>query len=73
MSDQESFIYNMKLHESFQVKTGGCSPIGELTVTRVPGGWIYTDYRLDRDTMSSVFIPFNNDMQVKTEDVEFAV
>ena len=41
-------IYDLNLHESMVIDFG--------TVTRVPGGWIYT-----RSTDNSVFVPFNSE------------
>lgn len=40
-------IYMMELHETLK--------IGLLTITRVPGGWLY----------DGVFVPFENEFQTK--------
>jgi len=43
-------VYAMKLHETITLDAN------VLTITRVPGGWIY---RMSGE--SSVFVPFDND------------
>lgn len=50
-------IYNLKLHEVAVINS-------ELHVIRVPGGWIYESFINDK-SISSVFIPFNNEFQNK--------
>lgn len=59
-------LYNMKNWETFHPNP----PIDDIRVVRVPGGWIYTVYRLDRGQMNSVFVPFNNEFEqpVSTKD-----
>ena len=48
-------IYKMKLHD--RVWLG-------FDILRVPGGWIYSDYNNETDTMyNSIFIPYNNEFQ----------
>lgn len=49
-------IYGLGLHERHILKDGSM-------VERVPGGWIYTQFRLDARAMTSVFVPFNNEFQ----------
>ncbi len=58
-------IYVMKLHSQQPILKG------EILVTRVPGGWLYTSYRYiarseqvaDWEPFSTVFVPFNNEFQ----------
>jgi hypothetical protein len=58
-------IYNMELHQTIKIeapqKTDGYLPY--RYATRVPGGWIYSDYDSEKDTyIEKIFIPFDNDM-----------
>lgn len=46
-------IYRLGLHEALEAKT--------YTVTRVPGGWIYSSFH-PGDSLA-VFVPFNNEFQ----------
>lgn len=46
-------IYELDLHEFTEVKIG---PITYI-VTKVVGGWIYSNHRLDHNTLSEVFVP----------------
>ena len=59
-------IYDLDLHET--------SNHGNLTVTRVPGGWIYTLDYWDNDTsdrhFNSVFVPFSKE---KSEQESYEV
>ena len=50
-------MVEMRMHEIKEIE---CGPI-TWHVTRVPGGWIYTNLRLDKSQMNSVFVP-----QIKT-------
>lgn len=56
----EKTIYNLELHESMEQRTNGSTT---FTITRVPGGWIYENYRLDQRQMTSVFVPYDNSFQ----------
>lgn len=56
----EKTIYNLELHESMEQRTNGGTI---FTITRVPGGWIYENYRLDQRQMTSVFVPYDNSFQ----------
>lgn len=56
MLNSANDLYEMELHERRYVSD-------EIDVTRVPGGWIYTKYRLDQQAMTSVFVPFDNEFQ----------
>lgn len=49
-------IYKLELHEFTEVNTGGQTP---FYVVRVPGGWLYTIYRLDSNAMTTTFIPLD--------------
>ena len=46
-------IYNMSLHEIIK--------IGNISITRVAGGWIYEIPRGNAKRVTSVFVPFNNE------------
>jgi hypothetical protein len=56
---QKAVLYDMRLHETTEFKTGAIS----YFVTRVVGGWIYNHVRLDSGQMNSVFVPWSNEMQ----------
>lgn len=58
-------IYEMKLHDVIYLNSG------DAKVTRVAGGWIYVFMRLDHKTMTSVFVPFNNEFQTEQTDIKF--
>lgn len=49
-------IYNMKLHDEFELWPG-------LTITRVPGGWIYRTEAQQPGGwyINQCFVPFNNE------------
>lgn len=47
-------IYFMDLHQKIVIA-------GELTVTRVPGGWIYADKYGANYDFKMIFVPFNNE------------
>lgn len=53
----EKDIYKLKLHETIEIKTGYI----DYFVTRVPGGWIYFNKRLDSGQMNSAFVPLNQE------------
>ena len=62
----EKTIYNLELHEIFQVKDQ------ELQIQRVPGGWNYIYTRQDFNEQESyyeqvvtqiVFVPYDNTFQ----------
>jgi len=67
---QNTDIYNMGLHQTIdlQDKTN-YAKYGYLPyryITRVPGGWIYSNYDTDKDayvTGDKIFVPFDNDLQ----------
>jgi hypothetical protein len=61
----DNLIYTMKLHNVLH--------FNGFTVTRVPGGWVYTFdvcdcYGVVEDTCG-VFVPFNNEFQVNQESI----
>lgn len=66
--EKEPTIYDLALHETIIIKFGP----SEAFITRVAGGWLYNIYRLDRNSMVSTFVPFNNEFQLlknnKNED-----
>lgn len=58
MSDkqEQSEIYNMKLHQARRILRD------DIRVIRVPGGWIYES--IDEGKVSAaVFVPFNDEFQ----------
>lgn len=58
-----SDIYKMKLHEH--------KSIDGKSITRVPGGWIYRvcHQNLDKKLVySTLFVPFNNEFQRKSDE-----
>jgi nitrogen fixation protein len=56
-------IYKMKLHEQI-INTDNSGILG-TEITRVAGGWLYTTFNLHRNVVSTVFVPFNNEFQLK--------
>jgi hypothetical protein len=56
-------IYDMKLHEVMSV---GNFYLTNIYITRVPGGWIYSDTYNEKPT--SVFVPFNNEFMENGEE-----
>jgi hypothetical protein len=54
-------IYEMKLHDSFELKGNyGITYI----ITRVPGGWLYHYVRLDCNSMTCTFVPWNANLNI---------
>ena len=63
-------IFKMQLHQTIDLQDEeGFAIYGYLPykyITRVPGGWIYSNYDAEKDAyvpMDKIFVPFNNDMQ----------
>lgn len=54
----EKSIYDLKLHETTEIKY---STIQSLRILRVAGGWIY----------GNTFVPFNNEFQTTKKQLEF--
>jgi hypothetical protein len=50
--------YNMKLHETRHMVIAG----KEITIIRVPGGWLYIYQYMDGQTM--VYVPFHDEFMV---------
>lgn len=52
-------LNEMDIHESavFESNNGIT-----LNVVKVAGGWIYNHFRLDCNSMTSVFVPYHNDV-----------
>jgi hypothetical protein len=48
-------IYDLKLHEKIR--------IGDFTIYRLPGGWIYQSMIWD----GSIFIPYNDEFKEATQ------
>lgn len=54
----EKNIYSLKLHESLVTDFGIC-------VMRVPSGWIYDCWDLDKDCWKmGIFVPFDNKFMI---------
>jgi len=60
---KEKTIYDLELHE-------GLMMCDEIRVNRVSGGWIYTTFRLDSNTMSSVFVPFDDEFDPDNKPIK---
>lgn len=58
MSEEQKVMYNMKLHETIEAKTGMVTYV----ITRVIGGWIYRGVT-QGELVEGVFVPWNNEMQ----------
>ena len=63
-------IFKMQLHQTIDLQDKeGFAIYGYLPyryITRVPGGWIYSNYDTEKDAyvpMDKMFVPFNNNMQ----------
>lgn len=54
---EDKTIYNLKLHEAFEIQRNDCF---NMDATRVPGGWIYTQCMTWNGTtmLTSVFVPW---------------
>ena len=55
-------IYDMKLHE----RIDGFSSKSEIV--RVPGGWLYVWEADHEESTRMVFVPYNNEFQVTSDD-----
>tara|TARA_R110000850_G_scaffold264539_1_gene393662 strand:+ start:364 stop:585 length:222 start_codon:yes stop_codon:yes gene_type:complete len=51
-------LYSMDLHDRIDIG----KDYNVYKVIRVPGGWLYTHNRLDRNTMTTTFVPLNTDL-----------
>lgn len=56
MSSDAYDIYNLGLNETLDVDTDTDL---RITVTRVPGGWIYVHNHTDSQTITSTFVPLS--------------
>lgn len=59
-------IYELDLHESIVVQVDRLDKKGtpySFQVTRLPSGWLYTDYNPSRRTSGEFFVPFDNIFQ----------
>jgi len=64
-------LYDMKLHDTIDIQKIFDNYLPYQYVTRVPGGWIYSNYNTNKDKYTDkIFIPYNNDMQVE-EGMEY--
>lgn len=59
--ENQKELYWLKLHEYKVFESGPTT----MTVVRVPGGWIYQYVRLDQNSMWAVFVPFDNEFQLR--------
>lgn len=52
-------IYDLELHEGLNLDSG-------INVMRVPGGWIYDGWDMEKDrSKTGLFVPFNNEFQTE--------
>ena len=74
MSDKETNIYKMKLHDILITSENSNSHHLFTSVMRVPGGWIYRSIDKGNKIMSSSFVRFYNEFQptLPTQDYELA-
>lgn len=61
IADVSERLYTMKLHEEWIVGVSQGNQ-AQLTICRVPSGWIY-NYRTGNGQLTSTFVPFNNRFQ----------
>ena len=62
---KEKELYNLKCHELLHdVDTNHPNGEGQFTAFRVPGGWIYTQWKEGKHF--PVFVPFHNEFQPRT-------
>lgn len=59
MNRPNNSIYDLKLNELVPVSDPGDWVM--TLVTRVPGGWIYSQYDKSNSIMGSCFVPFDNE------------
>lgn len=52
----EDNIYNLELHNATKVDNN-------LIITRVPGGWIYESLTKELNSISSTFVPYNEEFK----------
>jgi hypothetical protein len=67
---QNTDIYDMQLHQTIDLQSqenwDKYSYLPYRYITRVAGGWIYSNYDTEKDAYvigDKIFVPFNNDMQ----------
>lgn len=56
---KEKAIYDLELFEEIKIKYDGHLMI--ITITRVPGGWIYL--RSIKDSTTETFIPYSDEFK----------
>lgn len=54
---EKEYLYKMGLHEEFERS--------DLSILRVPGGWIYTRYLRPNYEAITVFVPFDDEFKPK--------
>ena len=66
----DNCLYNMKLHEQKSVGDHLLDTVA-TQVTRVPGGWVYSQLDKSCNVMGTCFVPFDNEFCVgQDEDYE---
>ena len=58
-------LYEMKLHDEIKIRE--CENHGDISVYRVPGGWIYMRSYHDDYVMTNTFVPWNSDERERPE------
>ena len=62
MEDESNKLYSLKLHETYLTFFG-------IVIMRVPGGWIYDCWDVEKDQFKQgVFVEFNNEFQKVDHD-----
>ncbi len=61
IADVSERLYSMQLHEEWIVGVSQGNQ-AQLTICRVPSGWIY-NYRAGNGRLTSTFVPFDNRFQ----------
>jgi hypothetical protein len=61
IADVSERLYSMQLHEEWIVGVSQGNQ-AQLTICRVPSGWIY-NYRTGNGKLTSTFVPFDNRFQ----------
>lgn len=62
----EKTIYDLQLHESITVILAGHC---EFEIIRVASGWLYLYHRLDGNSMTTTFVPFDNNFQERKSPI----
>lgn len=69
MKSEDKAIYDLELHETLTVYTeetkGNNQDTQRFHITRVAGGWIYSQVVGVNNSVSQIFVPFDNEFQNK--------